>query len=186
MCFDFFTIALDKLLAIIPWRNSIVRRREAAMKELMTTYYFAALIKTIRTIHAELRRLGFATSHADLLRIANIVVQELSPTAAQATCYNRELVLNEFGEEFDNTLERLLDVCVAIDCNTSPGAPIPLAKNVIEPMCIQAEGFWNGLVDIYIQNVSFFGRVRSAIKKRVLELRIAAAVPRRFPYPIQK
>lgn len=119
------------------------KRKEVLMQELMNKDYFAALIMTLRKIHAKCSRLDVTTSREELLSIANIVVNELSPTAAQAGGYNHESVIKEFGSEMHGKLEKLLNVCADIDCLTAPGADIPISKNQILPACLNAQMIWN-------------------------------------------
>ena len=161
------------------WRQ----QREPVMEELLGRYCFAALIKTVRKIHAEYRRINVVVTANQLQAISTIITKELSPTAAMASCYDREAVIREFGSEMKCKIEDFQKACLSIDCNTAPGASVPTSKCQIEPSCTRAEMLWDEIVEIYCEKVCPLGWIGKSIKKRVLEARIESSMPRTFPYP---
>lgn len=177
------TFLMGKLLSAFQKCLSWRRKREFVMNALLDDYYFAALIKIVRKIHSECRKLSAATMQSDMITISRIVVDELSPTAAQADCYNGEAIAKAFGEEMHEKIDAFLDVCLYIDCSTAPGAAVPISRCDIEPSCTRAEMLWDEIVDIYMRKSCPLGWFGKSVKKKMLELHIKRAVPRAFPYP---
>ena len=175
---------VNKLLDLLLWSFRSRRNRVPVMDELLVKFYFAATIKIVRNIHEMCRAINPMSNREELLAIARVVSDELAPTAAYANCYDRAIVVKEFGDEMNNEIEKLLDECLRIDCNAAAGARVPVVQSTIEPICMKIEVLWKNIVEIYCKKVCILGFVDRTIKKKMMECRIKKSVPRSIQYSI--
>lgn len=171
-------IVVKKLLDLLLYCFKLRRDYEKCMHVLLVDNYLAATIRIVR----ELRGLcGKVRGPGDLQVLNDIGLKvecELSPTSAAAGTYEKAIVLRNLGDKFVEELDKLLKLCIEIDCHTPSRAPSQISIQDIEPRCRKIECLWDDLIKIYLDKACPLGFVERRVKRKVVDIRIAEAVPR--------
>ena len=170
-----------KLLDSLLYYFKLRRDREQCMHMLLVDNYLAATIRIVR----ELRGLCCKVHGPGNLHILNDiglkVESELSPTSAAAGAYDKANVVQSLGDKFVEELDKLLKLCVEIDCHTPSRAPSQISIQDIEPRCRKIEYLWEDLIKIYLDKACPLGFVERGVKRKIVDIRMAEAVPRDPP-----
>ena len=171
-------LAINKLLNLLLYCFTLRREHEQCMHILLVDNYLAATIRIARELRGLCGKVR-EPSNLHILRDIGVKVEcELAPTLAAADSYDRAIVLRNFGEKFVEELDKLLKLCVEIDCHTPSRAPSQISIQDIEPRCRKIECLWDDLIKMYLDKACPLGFVERGVKRKVVDIRIAEAVPR--------
>jgi hypothetical protein len=166
------------LVGVLSWCfNTRKMREEFAEKELFPL--LCPVIKLTRKIMGDCSQVQGIINPSLVINISKQISEQLSPTAAEAGCYNQVMTVKLFGPEFDKKIQELLDICLQIDCSSAPGAPNnQIKKFEIEPLCRKAEELWGQIVEMYLKKVCVLGWLEKKNRKDQIEIRIKQSVAR--------
>lgn len=137
------------------------------------------VIKLVRNIQKDVSLIQGTINPSLILNISKQISEQLSPTSSEAGSYDQVKTVEMFGIEFDEKIQKLLNVVYQIDCCSRPVAPQDQIRRFeIEPLCQKAEELWEQIVKIYLAKVCALGWVGKKTKKAAIELRIKSSVPR--------
>lgn len=167
---------VNKLVDALSWCFKTRKTREDfAKKELFPL--LCPVIMLIRRIKGDCSLINGTINPSLLLNISKQISEQLSPTAAEAGCYDRVKTVKLFGSEFNKKIQKLLGVCLEMDCSSAPAAPRnQIKKYEIEPLCRKAEGLWGQIVEMYLKKVCILGRLGKKNRKEQIEIRIKQSV----------
>ena len=169
---------VNKLVDALSWCFKTRKTREDfAEKELFPL--LCPVIMLIRRIKGNCSRIQGTINPSLVINISKQISEQLSPTAAEAGCYNQVMTVKLFGPEFNKKIQELLDVCLQIDCSSAPGAPNnQVNKFEIEPLCRKVEELWGQIVEMYLEKVCVLGWLGKKNRKDQIEIRIKQSVAR--------
>lgn len=167
-----------KLLDSILYCFTLRRDHEQCMHMLLKENYLAATIRIVRELRCLCGKVQGPSNLHILKDIGLKVESELSPTSAVAGSYDKVIVERNFGDKFVKELDDLLKLCLEIDCHTPSKAPSRILIQNIEPRCLKIECLWNDMIEIYLDKACPLGFIERKLKRKIVDIQIAEAVPR--------